>query len=89
MAGKAFLTLQDTHEPWNAGITYQTIPPTKRLWSFEQLSGGERSLASLALIFAIQSYKPAPFFVLDEVDAALDPQNVDKVAILDCQAFAG
>lgn len=79
LSGKAFLTLQDVHEPWSAGITYQTIPPTKRLWNFDQLSGGEKSLASLALIFAISSYKPSPFFVLDEIDAALDPQNVDKV----------
>jgi structural maintenance of chromosome 1 len=77
--GKAFLTLQDTHEPWKAGITYQTIPPTKRLWNFDQLSGGEKSLASLALIFAIQMFKPSPFFVLDEIDAALDAQNVEKV----------
>jgi structural maintenance of chromosome 1 len=77
--GKAFLTLQDSHEPWKAGITYQTIPPTKRLWNFDQLSGGEKSLASLALIFAIQMFKPSPFFVLDEIDAALDAQNVEKV----------
>ncbi len=77
--GKAFLTLQDPHEPWKAGITYQTIPPTKRLWNFDQLSGGEKSLASLALIFAIQAFKPSPFFVLDEIDAALDAQNVEKV----------
>jgi structural maintenance of chromosome 1 len=77
--GKAFLSLQDSHEPWKAGITYQAIPPTKRLWNFDQLSGGEKSLASLALIFASQAYKPSPFFVLDEIDAALDGHNVDKV----------
>lgn len=76
VSGKAFLTLQDLHEPWSAGITYQAIPPQKRMWNYEQLSGGERSLASLALIFAIQSFKPAPFFVLDEIDAALDEGNV-------------
>ena len=77
--GKAFLTLQNSSDPWESGITYQTIPPSKRLWNVAQLSGGEKSLASLALIFAVQSFRPSPFFVLDEIDAALDAQNVEKV----------
>jgi structural maintenance of chromosome 1 len=46
----------------------------------EQLSGGEKTVAALALLFSIHSYKPAPFFVLDEVDAALDNVNVKKVS---------
>lgn len=46
----------------------------------ELLSGGEKTVAALALLFAIHSYQPAPFFVLDEVDAALDNANVAKVA---------
>lgn len=45
----------------------------------DQLSGGEKTIAALALLFSIHSYKPAPFFVLDEVDAALDNVNVKKV----------
>jgi structural maintenance of chromosome 1 len=46
----------------------------------DQLSGGEKTVAALALLFAIHSYRPAPFFILDEVDAALDNANVAKVA---------
>lgn len=46
----------------------------------EQLSGGEKTVAALALLFAMHSYQPSPFFVLDEIDAALDAQNVTKVS---------
>ena len=46
----------------------------------DNLSGGEKTVAALALLFAIQSYHPAPFFVLDEIDAALDNTNIGKVA---------
>jgi structural maintenance of chromosome 1 len=52
----------------------------KRFRDMEQLSGGEKTIAALALLFAIHSYHPSPFFVLDEVDAALDNANVAKVA---------
>lgn len=52
----------------------------KRFQDMEQLSGGEKTVAALALLFAIHSYQPAPFFVLDEVDAALDNTNVAKIA---------
>lgn len=52
----------------------------KRFRDMEQLSGGEKTVAALALLFAIHSYQPSPFFVLDEVDAALDNTNVAKVA---------
>ena len=56
------------------------MPPTKRFRDMEQLSGGEKTVAALALLFSIHSYKPSPFFILDEVDAALDNLNVAKVA---------
>ncbi|OCB90558.1 hypothetical protein A7U60_g2236 [Sanghuangporus baumii] len=56
------------------------MPPMKRFRDMEQLSGGEKTVAALALLFAIHSYQPAPFFVLDEVDAALDNTNVAKIA---------
>ncbi|KAF9225691.1 condensin complex subunit SMC1 [Gyrodon lividus] len=67
-------------EPYAAGIKYHAMPPMKRFRDMEQLSGGEKTVAALALLFAIHSYQPAPFFVLDEVDAALDNTNVAKIA---------
>ena len=56
------------------------MPPMKRFRDMDQLSGGEKTIAALALLFAIHTYQPAPFFVLDEVDAALDGQNVARVS---------
>ena len=79
VGGSAYLTLHSQDEPCPSGIQYDTIPPGKRRMDMVNLSGGEKTVAALALIFAINSYKPAPFIVLDEVDAALDAQNVDKV----------
>jgi structural maintenance of chromosome 1 len=72
--------LEDNDEPYLEGIKYHAMPPMKRFRDMEQLSGGEKSVAALALLFAIHSYKPSPFFVLDEVDAALDNTNVSTVA---------
>jgi len=78
--GKAYLELDDFEEPYLHGIKYSTMPPGKRYRDVEQLSGGERTMAALALLFAIHSYQPSPFFVLDEVDAALDNSNVRQIA---------
>ncbi|PWN33846.1 putative SMC1-chromosome segregation protein [Meira miltonrushii] len=78
--GNAYLDLQNDNEPYLDGVLYTAMPPTKSFRGIDQLSGGEKSVAALALLFAIHSYKPAPFFVLDEVDAALDAQNVARVA---------
>ncbi|KAF9454363.1 condensin complex subunit SMC1 [Macrolepiota fuliginosa MF-IS2] len=80
MGGVAYLSLEDSEEPYLGGIKYHAMPPMKRFRDMEQLSGGEKTVAALALLFAIHSYQPAPFFVLDEVDAALDNTNVAKVA---------
>lgn len=80
MGGVAYLTLEDTDEPFRAGIRYNAMPPMKRFRDMDQLSGGEKTMAALALLFAIHTYQPAPFFVLDEVDAALDAQNVANVS---------
>jgi structural maintenance of chromosome 1 len=78
--GTAYLDLEDSVEPYLAGIKYHAMPPLKRFRDMEHLSGGERTIAALALLFAIHSYQPSPFFVLDEVDAALDNVNVARVA---------
>lgn len=78
--GMAFLSLEDAEEPYLGGVKYNTMPPGKRFADIEQLSGGEKTMAALALLFSIHSYHPAPFFVLDEVDAALDATNVSKLA---------
>jgi predicted ATPase len=80
MGGQAYLDLEDSSEPYLAGIKYNAMPPLKRYRDMEHLSGGERTIAALALLFAIHSYQPSPFFVLDEVDAALDNVNVARVA---------
>ncbi|KAI0962689.1 hypothetical protein AcV7_001479 [Taiwanofungus camphoratus] len=80
MGGVAYLSLEDSEEPYAAGIKYHAMPPMKRFRDMEQLSGGEKTIAALALLFAIHSYQPSPFFVLDEVDAALDNTNVAKIA---------
>ena len=78
--GVAYLSLEDSEEPYAAGVKYHAMPPMKRFRDMEQLSGGEKTIAALALLFAIHSFKPAPFFVLDEVDAALDNTNVGRIA---------
>lgn len=54
-------------EPYLSGVKYNVMPPGKRFVEMEQLSGGEKTMAALALLFAIHSFHPAPFFVLDEV----------------------
>jgi len=56
------------------------MPPLKRFRDMEHLSGGEKTMAALALLFAIHTYAPSPFFVLDEVDAALDNANTARLA---------
>lgn len=78
--GSAYLSLEDVEEPYLAGTTYHATPPMKRFMPMELLSGGERTMAALALLFAIREVSPTPFFVLDEVDAALDAGNVEKLA---------
>ncbi|KAL8142615.1 hypothetical protein V2J09_015647 [Rumex salicifolius] len=80
LGGTAYLNLENEDDPFLYGIKYTAMPPTKRYREMEQLSGGEKTVAALALLFAIHSFKPSPFFILDEVDAALDNLNVAKVA---------
>ena len=81
MGGRAMLSLEgDEDEPYLHGVVYRVMPPMKRYMPMDALSGGEKTVASLALIFALHSYKPSPFFVLDEIDAALDNINVQRVS---------
>lgn len=80
LGGTAYLNLENEDDPFLHGIKYTAMPPTKRFRDMDQLSGGEKTVAALALLFSIHSYKPSPFFILDEVDAALDNLNVAKVA---------
>lgn len=80
LGGQAYLDIGDTDEPYLDGIKYHAMPPLKRFRDMEHLSGGEKTMAALALLFAVHSYQPSPFFVLDEVDAALDNANVGKIA---------
>ena len=76
---QAFLGPENPEEPYLEGINYNCVAPGKRFQPMSNLSGGEKTIAALALLFAIHSFQPAPFFVLDEIDAALDNTNIGKV----------
>lgn len=80
IGGSACLTLEDEDEPYLGGVRYHAMPPMKRFRDMNMLSGGEKTMAALALLFAVHSFHPSPFFVLDEIDAALDNSNVAKIA---------
>ncbi|XP_063364584.1 structural maintenance of chromosomes protein 1A [Cydia amplana] len=79
-SAQAFLGPENPEEPYLDGVNYNCVAPGKRFQPMSNLSGGEKTVAALALLFAIHSYQPAPFFLLDEIDAALDNTNIGKVA---------
>ena len=76
LGGNAELELVDSLDPFSEGILFSVMPPKKSWKNIGNLSGGEKTLSSLALVFALHVYRPTPLYVMDEIDAALDFRNV-------------
>ena len=80
--GDAFMELEDEKDPFMGGVEIKVKISGKKFMDIRSLSGGEKTLTALAFIFAVQEHEPAPFYILDEVDAALDKRNSEKLAEL-------
>ncbi|TFK21552.1 hypothetical protein FA15DRAFT_645475 [Coprinopsis marcescibilis] len=80
LGGNAELELVDSMDPFSEGIIFSVMPPKKSWKNISNLSGGEKTLSSLALVFALHVFKPTPLYFMDEIDAALDFRNVSIVA---------
>nr|5XNS_A Chain A, Chromosome partition protein Smc [Pyrococcus furiosus DSM 3638] len=80
--GSARLILENPEDPFSGGLEIEAKPAGKDVKRIEAMSGGEKALTALAFVFAIQKFKPAPFYLFDEIDAHLDDANVKRVADL-------
>jgi chromosome segregation protein len=80
--GSGRLILENEEDPFAGGMTFEVQPRDKKVHLLSALSGGEKSLTTLAFIFSIQQYMPAPFYALDEVDMFLDGNNVGRIAAM-------
>ena len=80
--GNAYLHLDNKDKPFDGGLGIKVKLTGKRHMDIKSLSGGEKTLTALSFIFAIQEYQPARFYILDEIDAALDKNNAEKLAKL-------
>ena len=78
LGGNAELELVDSLDPFSEGILFSVMPPKKSWKNIGNLSGGEKTLSSLALVFALHVFRPTPLYVMDEIDAALDFRNVSQ-----------
>jgi chromosome segregation protein len=78
--GEAELMLENPERPFEGGLAMKCRPRHGKVLRLEALSGGEKSLAALAFIFAMQEWQPSPFYLLDEVDMFLDAVNADMVS---------
>ena len=78
--GQAELRLDDETDPLNSGIEIVAQPPGKKLQNINLMSGGEKTMTAIALMFAVLRTKPTPFCILDEVEAALDDTNIHRFA---------
>jgi len=79
-SGSGHLVLENEEDPFAGGLTFAVQPRDKTVHLLSSLSGGEKSLTTLAFIFSIQQYIPAPFYAFDEVDMSLDGSNVERIA---------
>jgi chromosome segregation protein len=86
--GEASLELEDANDPFNGGLLLKVRITGSKFLDIKSLSGGEKTMAAIAFIFAVQEYSPAPFYILDEVDAALDKKNSEQLSKL-VQNYSG
>jgi chromosome segregation protein len=87
--GMGKLLLEDYEDPFAGGLEIEAKPAGKEVAVIDSMSGGEKALTALAFIFAVQAYKPSPFYILDEIDAHLDDDNVKRVAELVAETSKG